>query len=334
MHNISFEFYGVKIGITQPLWLKEIIAKDFSYFRTEDGGRHPDIELSVYERKPPFGRIPPVKAVLFQPDSVSYDSGEVRYVDYFGQALSVYDYGKEKGEFYSDDKNLLHELIYLLIQSRVGEMLDKKGIHRVHACGFSINKNGVICLMPQGAGKTTLYLELLKNENIRLVSDDTPLITRGSDMLPFPLRIGVTEGVKLNVPQEFLSTLERRKYGKKILIDTKYFTDRISATVKLNIILKGEREYSDNPRIVKAGKIKIFAALFRDCIVGLGLPQMVEYFLRFQPKDMLAKINIVSSRVIACTKAVLRARTYSIILGTNPQHNAEVMISFIKDFKR
>ena len=331
--TLKLNFYGVEVIVSGPQGIVNNLVKDFSYFIADKNDDSDSIEINIAQKKPDFGRVPAVKASLYQPDSVSYDNGSVRYVDYFGKALSIYDYDKEKGELYSDDINLLHELSYLLILSRAGEMLDKNGIHRVHACGFAIDGKGVLCLMPQGGGKTTLYLELLKNEDVRLISDDTPLITRDSTILPFPLRIGVTEGATPDVPQEFLGSIDRRKHGKKILIDTKYFAGRISAPVKAGFILAGEREFSDNPRIVKAAKLKILSALFRDCVIGLGLPQMVEYFLRFQTKDVLSKIGIVSSRNIACVKAVLKARTYRFIIGTNPSRNAEELIRFLKDCK-
>ncbi len=329
MDRLTLEFYGVAVDIALPSWLKEELSKDFSFFLKTPISDKPSLTLVIADQEPPLSRIPEVMASLYQPDSISYDQKGKRYVDYFGKALSVYDYKAESGELFSADLKLLHELAYLMILSRVGEMLDKKGMHRVHACGFSIEKKGAVCLLPQGGGKTTLYMELLKNKSVKLVSDDTPLISSDSRLLPFPSRIGVGDGKGFDIPPQFLGSLDRRKYGRKLLIDTQYFIGRISSPVELGFIFKGVREYSNNPRVVEAGKITVFIALLRDCVIGLGLPQMVEYFLRFDTADIFGKAWIVASRVMVCARAVKKAKTYKFIIGKDPQKNAETLLSFI-----
>ena len=328
------DFYGVTAEITLPSWLREELSKDLSYFEKQAEPLVPMITLAIHEIEPPYGSVPRAKASLYQPDSVSYDYEGKRYVDYFGKALSVYDYGSEKGELFSLDRNLLHELSYLMLLSRTGELLDKKGVHRVHSCGFVFKGKGVICLMPQGGGKTTLYLELLKNNDVQLISDDTPLISANGMVLPFPLRIGVSEGVKIDIPQQYLGSLERRKYGKKVLIDAKYFSDRISPPVKIKYLFRCEREFSKFPRIIKSGRTTVFFALFRDCVAGLGLPQMVEYFLRYSPRDILSKSFIAASRMITCVSAVFKSEVYTFIIGTDTAQNAGVLIEFLASGKR
>jgi len=315
--------------ISLPPWLKDIIARDFSYFSSDTWDKPSDFELIVSEEEPPFARVPPVKASLYQPDSLSYDRGDTRYVDYTGKALSIYDLRTERGELFSRDRNLLHELTYLIVLSRVGELLDRRGIHRVHAFAVSFDGKGLLCLLPQGSGKTTLILELMKNPGVKLISDDTPLITRDSALLPFPLRLGIAEGAALDVPGEYLGGIERRKYGKKILIDIRYFSGRISRPAGIDIILKGEREFSDNPRIFNTGRLDVLGALFRDCIVGLGLAQMVEYFLRSGAKEILSKSVIVLSRTRSCLMAVLKARTCKFVIGRDTVKNAEVLLEFL-----
>lgn len=328
MENKCFDLYGIIAELDTPLWLSKALDRDFSYFTAAKGAAPATLTLKVMEQEAPFDRIPKVKACLYQPDSVSYEVQGVRYVDYFGKALSIYDYKLEKGELYSQDKALLHELSYLILLSRVGEMLDKNGVHRVHSMGFSLDGKGVLCLMPQGGGKTTLCLEMLKGDKFKLLSDDTPLITRGAQLLPFPLRIGVSEGAKLDISQEYLGSMDRRKHGKKILIDIRYYAGKISGPVPVEMIISCERVYSDKPEIVEASKLTVFSALFRDCIAGLGLPQMVEYFLRSDPKDLLSKTGIVVSRTLTCAKAVLKAKTYTLKLGTDTARNAAALMEF------
>lgn len=111
---------------------------------------------------------------------------------------------------------MLYEIVYLFIHSRVGELLDKKGIHRIHACSFSFENNIYVVMLPQGGGKSTLLMGLLKDERIKLISDDTPLCDRKGDILPFPIRIGVNNDIDTGyIPDEYILTFNRRKFGQK-----------------------------------------------------------------------------------------------------------------------
>lgn len=332
MPQLSLDFYGVGVNINGPISVMEQLYLDFSYFKVEEGSKD-GIEISLYDAEPPYERVPVVRASLYRPDSVSFDKGKTRFVDYHGKALGIYDYDKENGELFSKDANLLHELSYLVILSRVGEALDKKGLHRAHACAFSFNGEGVLCLMPQGGGKTTLYLEVAKHEGVKLLADDIPLISKDMRILPFPLRVGVTDGTKLDIPPQYLGSMERRRFGRKILIDAGYFSGKLSEPVKLRTILVCEREFSKDARIVKAGFARVYAALLRDCIIGVGLPQVLEYFLRFEAGDMLGKYGILVSRKMTCLRAILRARTCRFIMGSDKAKNAETLVNFLRERK-
>ena len=257
MNNcLYFDFYGVGLRVecfdTESL---DNIKRDFFYFLKKTL-QNIDIKINIFLEKPPFEKVPSLKSSLYNPDSIVYDDKDLRYVDHHEKALTIYDYKSEVGKIYSLDKMLLHELSYLLILSRVGEFLDKKGIHRIHALGISIptskkTQKAVLCLLPQGAGKTTLALELLKDEQIRLLSDDAPLITSKGKILAFPLRLAVPEGFFLDIPPQYLRNFQRRKYGNKTLIDIEYFKDKIVSFAEPSIILIGERISSCDTKIFK-----------------------------------------------------------------------------------
>ena len=329
MPSIGLDFYGVRVKVNGPAAALGSLSLDFSYF-SSGGAAGGGIDIMLSEDEPPYGMVPAVKAALSRRDSISYDSGDSRYVDYNGKALGIYDYVNEKGRLFSKDPNLLHEISYLMILSRVGEMLDKKGLHRVHSCAFSLDGMGALFLMPQGGGKTTLYLEAAKREGVQLLGDDIPLLSKDMRIFPFPLRVGVADGTKLDIPAGYLGSIKRRRYGKKILIDTKYFAEKLSSAVELRYIFKGVRESSNNPRIVKSGRFTVFLALLRDCVAGFGLPQMLEYFIRFDIKDLAAKAAIGLSRTVVCLKAVFKAKTYIFIIGKDTVKNADVLAEFLK----
>jgi hypothetical protein len=267
---------------------------------------------------------------MYLPEAIIYDAGDVRYVVYADRTLSVYDYRKEAGELYAGTPERLHELLYLIIQSRVGELLDRAGMHRVHALGLARGKTGILCILPQGGGKTTLGLELLKRKGISFLSDDTPLISRNGTLFPFPLRIGVCEGYPLSVPEQFLSRMVRQKYGAKTLIDIAYFKEKIGDPVPARVIIIGERELSRDARIEEASRASALSSLFACSVVGLGLPQMVEYFLRTGSGSLLRKAPLVMSRCVAVAAAVSRARVYRLVLGTDIERNGNVLAEFIE----
>jgi len=294
--------------------------RDFSYF-LKDVQSAADIKISVYLEEPPFEKVPALKASLHNPDSTAYDDGRIRYVDHQARALTIYDYNNEEGRVYAQDRGLLHELTYLLILSRVGELLDKKGIHRIHCLGVSIGEKGVLCLLPQGAGKTTLALELLKNEGVKLLSDDTVLMNRKGELLAFPLRIGVSADFSLDIPSQYLRSFQRRKYGKKTLIDIDYFRDKIAPSAKPFIILIGQRVFSDEAEIIKISKLKAIGPLFRDAVIGL----------RFDFKDIFSKISIGFSRLLAGLKLLLHSKTYRFLIGRDQGKNVEVLCRFLKN---
>lgn len=334
---LSLNFYGVTCRVSCPDDLGAMLRRDFAYFAEAGAAddRPSSITLSFRREAPLSGKRPCAFPSLYHGDWTAYDRGHLRYVDYRKKALGVYDYFRENGELYSEDANLLHELAYLMILSRAGELLDKKGLHRVHAMGVTVDGRGVMCLMPQGGGKTTLCLELLKSEGVRLVSDDTPLVNASGEMLPFPSRIGVCAGDGTGVPAEYLSEFRRRRYGPKVLIDTEYFRGRIeTAAARPAVILVGERGAAERARFEKMRGAGAIAAFVKNCVIGVGLPQVMEYFVRLSPADAASKAAIALSRFRASRETLRRAAVYRFVLGPDTRTNAETLLSLLRRSRR
>lgn len=328
MQEIKLNIYGVEMTIaSDDNNVLDLIRSDFKYFATE---RSDGIMISISKIKPPYDRVPPVKGSLYTPAAINYDSGNLRYSDYYGKALTIYDYDKEKGEIFSENEDMLYEIAYLMVLSRSGELLDKKGIHRVHALGFSNKENGFLLLLPMKGGKTTLAIELLKSADIKLLSEDTPLIDRDGKILPFPLRLGIQKGDIVEAPTAMTREFRTGKGGEKILVDVAHYMDKIGAPCPAKYILIGEREFSDHPRIMKAGKLRSFSALTRNLVFGLGLPQVVEYFLRSNLRDIFSKAGIFMSRMAASIRISIGTRAFRFILGRDRKRNAETLLDFMK----
>jgi len=226
-----FNFYGLTIEVSSPsVDLVEEVGRDFAYFRVPTGQGQVQVQLCF--TPPPYAELPPVPASLFTPRNVCFQNKKITYIDYFGQGLAVFDREEKQCTVYGTDPDLVHEIAYLFILSTVGQYLDSRGIHRVHALGVSYHNQGILLLLPSGGGKSTMALELLRHPGFLLLGEDTPLIDRRGRILPFPLRLGVRPEQDTGIPPQHLRTVRRMEFDPKTLIDIEYFYDRLGQMVE------------------------------------------------------------------------------------------------------
>src|SRR5690242_17031533 len=138
----SFDIYGIGLTVVSEVSsLVDSLARDFAYFVAPNqrgairrgGIRQGPIKIVAHVDDPPWGMIPDRIASMITPNAISYDDREIRYNDYHRQLLGKYDFANERGELWSRDLDLLYEITYLMALSRVGELHDRRGIHRIHA---------------------------------------------------------------------------------------------------------------------------------------------------------------------------------------------------------
>ncbi len=326
METATFNFYGVGLVVTSPAAaLIANLKRDFEYFSAP--APVGAVTIAALIEEPPWHRIPDATASMVTPKAVSYDDGAIRYNDYHGQALAIYDFAAEKGELWGLDFDLLYELTYLMALSRVGELHDRRGIHRIHALGVAVAGQGALILLPEAGGKTTLALELLKNEKIQILSDDTPLLANGK-LRAFPTRMGM-RGQVAGIEAEHLRTFHRRSHGGKTLIDVSYFRERVIAEASAAVLIVGERSSRADSSIEPIGRMKLLPVVTANLVFGLGLPQVVEYFLRGGAREMVHKAAIVRSRTLAGIQLVWKAKCYRLRLGRSVESAAEAVLSVI-----
>jgi hypothetical protein len=334
--SLGFDFYGVKILIVcDDREIRDRVLEDFRYFSLSDDSvsdqRSHHLLIHAYRRPPDYEALPPIRATIYSPRNICYSNGDTTYIDYFGGALSVYSRRQRSLVIYSDRLHLLHEVIFLTVLSRVCEELERKGMHRVHA--LAVERNGVcaLFLLPSGGGKTTLGLEILKQAApYRLVSEDSPLITRSGRILPFPLRIGIVAKEKPDVAPEHLNYLERMEFEPKYLISLKAFEGKIAKGVFCpRLIFLGERTLAPGCTIRKGGRIRGFKALVRHMIVGVGLYQGVEFLLQTSITDLLRYVGLFCSRLVAGLAMLRQSRVFVVDLGRNPGNNIAAILSFL-----
>lgn len=318
-------------------YVMENLKKDFILYAAEgieESAEHKKISIAVFRQRPPYEKVPALRASLYSLGAICYKDKGIHYVDYSGNGLMIYDFRQERGDIYSEDENLLYEKAKLAILSRSGEILDNRHIHRIHACGFSVDEKATICILPMEAGKTTLALNTIKKrQEIKLLADDVCLVDLKNNVYPFLLRVGVRDKELVwDIPSQYITRINRLFYGEKFLIDLEYFKGRIANHARLCNILIGRRVFKEETEIRRIAKIRCIMPFMQSGVFGLGLPQIVELFLRGDFMDILKKIAMVFSRSFIFLFMVCRADTYEIGIGRNIDKAAAELARFIHPF--
>lgn len=330
-----FDFYGclVEVVSEQPS-LVEDVRRDFTYFAAEGSdATQPGIRVELRLEPPSFAGLPAVPATVVTPRNVCFRDGDRVYVDYFGRALGVHD--RERGHFTVSGTNhdLLHEAAYLHILSAVGQYLDGIGLHRVHALGVRHEGGAILLVLPSGGGKSTTALELLRRPGFSLLGEDTPLVDRRGNVLPFPLRLGVRPNQRIDIPERFLRTVDRMEFDPKTLIDLEYFEEKLcepGVAVEPRSLLIGERNLGETTAIVPLPRRRAIGAFVKYSVVGLGIYQGLEFLLERGPLDLVGKSGVVASRLYATARLVTRAPAYKFVMGRDISKNTERLLEFLK----
>ena len=286
--GLEFDLAGVGVRLEGDF--ADRLAFDFAAFPPAS---RVDLCVSGWVREP--RPAPGVRERFRGPRGVCFEDGSVLYPG----PVWV------RGEVVEGmDPELVYERFYLTVLARVGLLLDRRGLHRVHGLGVGSS----LILLPPGGGKSTLALELLPR-GLPLVSEDTPLLDRRGRLHPFPFRLGVREPV--------LGSVARG--GKWLLRADGYplFAGRCR-----QVFVGG---WTTGPPRVEPywGR----AALLRDCLVGYGVPQVAELFLQ-ESVPSLARIAL--SRLAACLRLSVSARWYRLWLGPDPIANADLLEGWVR----
>lgn len=328
--SIIFSFYDFGIEV-KSLDHQSIdnIRRDFSFF--VDTNKTAEVHFEIFTTPPDYLSFPPLRPSSHSPRNFSYRNKNLLFIDYFGKGLLIVDSIKKEYKVFSSEPHLRHEIVFLSILSLVGQNFDSRHIHRVHGLGLEINGNGVLILLPQGGGKTTLMLELLKYPNVKLISEDTPLINSSGEILPFPIRIGIDANTKLpDLPEKYLRLVKRMEFEPKYLLDIEYFKDKIAKSpCKLKFVFEGIRCLGSNTEIIPAPKLQLLRAFIINSVIGLGVYQGIEFLIQNSPFELIKKSSVLISRFKNSYKIVLRAKAYTFLTGSDINKNTETLINFL-----
>ena len=328
-----FDFYGVTVLVTfDEAEVGRRIENDFSHFVVSGIVGTPTLCLRTQRVKPDYAGLPPLKAQVYSPRNICYPDGERTYIDYFGNALAIYDRSQFEIEIQSPDIHLLHEIVFLSMISRVNEKLEDRGMHRVHALAVESGGQAALFMMPSGGGKTTLAMEFLKRvDHYRILSEDSPIIDRTGRVLPYPLRFGVVGEKPQAIREEHLTFMKRMEFEPKYLISLEAFEGSIASDPAIpKFLFIGDRTLGPECRIQPVGFVTAMKSLMRHMVVGVGLYQGVEFLLQSSLTDLLQGSGRFLSRFRRAFTLARHAEVFALELGRQPARNIATVIDFLE----
>jgi hypothetical protein len=296
--GISFNFHGIRVRIEGA---NAELAKDFrhdlAYFIDESPESPAFTLILANATDRPRGWIP---AFRLGKRSTLYFSwpGEKR-VRFYQKAWVNYQPARGIARIYADDSKLRYEIAHLTLMSYVGEALDRRGLHRMHGLGLTLEEGGkaILVLAASGGGKSTLAIQCLNLPGVKILSDDTPLVSEHGQALAFPLRIGLKE--KPPVPPQFVRTFTRAAHGTKYVISCNYFQDRIDSDRPVGTLALLRRGDVGEMSFRQVSRYALVWPLLKWLVIGYETPQIWELYLRFAPRDVLAHTRVLFSRIRA-----------------------------------
>lgn len=330
--KLFFNFYGIGVEVSSS-WDEVLgrLKRDFSYFLKEDikEGTFPiELRLEISKKC-----ITPkdTKEFHYKSSKVSfYEKTGQRYCNYFNKVESEINFKDHTALIRGEDLHAIHEVSYLMILSRVGKALDQMGVHRLHAGAFE--KDGVLflALFSSGGGKSTLLNSIMAGDGYTFFSDDSPLVSEDGKVLPFPIRIGFSEGSVPEALREVPSyTLKRFRYGAKILFGLNDLNWPIGSDYKKIILISGQKGNVASYR-KEFGLWHLFH-IIKEGVIGIGLPILYEYFWEYGIGDFWVKTKIAIKRFRTLFYLWLKAKKYQVTLESDLDKNKIMIENLIKE---
>lgn len=260
--------HGVSLEVSLPDSLAEFLDFDFALF--QDTAPNPSglrIELHLQAEELPKGLRESFRASHF----VVFQQPDMRYVLYPGPEPCWLRWDCRGGllQLFSRSPESGYLRLQLAIHSRLGELLEGRGLHRVHGLGLESGQGGILLLLPPSGGKSSLAAQLWAAacSPLRLLSEDTPLVDRQGHLWPYPFRLA------LRHPPPG----ECRHRGGKWLLNPR---DRpelwCPAPVPVRHLMVGAWITDPQPVLEHLPRWRAMRSLMRDLVLGYGIPQLIE----------------------------------------------------------
>jgi hypothetical protein len=333
----------------------ESLRQDFEAFESHaraaspgdraDASRDRDVAITITlsSAAAPNERLPRGRPIFRNRLAAAYGWGRDRACDYGEGAWCLarnLGAGGRTFDIHAPVAARLHELGYVALLSSVGEELDRRGYHRVHALGVEAGSRAGFLLLPTGGGKSSFaalicegWLDQTKDDPrgaVQLFSDESPLV-RGDTIHPFPVRIALIPEVArlLSIPGPGRH-FERKLFGTKQVHPIPH--ERIAAPARATFVLIGKISPQGQPRFRKATRAEVLTRLLKEMVVGIGLAQMAEQMIRVP--GVLGLGRIAFSRLRTALRLTFASRSVRELwifeVGPDPVANAEALARYLR----
>jgi hypothetical protein len=327
--KVLFDVHGVGVSLEGDTTALEGLTVHFAGFQRPRLAAPPLVQVGLERAKPTLPVQQRWRADQVLERGIVYNQGHQTWVDHHGVALSHYDYQSESGEVTALETADLIELGYLMVHSRLGVMLERRGLVRAHGVGFALQGSAGLVLTPSGGGKSRLAIALLRQPGVSLLSDDMVLLDAAGQAHPFPHPIGISDpqhAAGLGRARAFV----RRHHGTKWVIELGELLSRHQrGPLPLRLLVMASRVNRPPSRVLGASRRMLAGALWRDVVVGLGLPQVLELIARAGARDLWRQAPSALMRARVAGAALRRARPVRLDIA-DPGSAAEVLVTELR----
>lgn len=333
MPDSHIDLHGFRLSCSAPdEELLHQLVRPFRFFRCDAAGRPADTTVRIHAEPPPYDSFPPLPASFSSPRNIIYRNASAKIIDYFGTGVVMTYEDRPEIDVYGESPNFLMEAFYLLVLSLFGQHCDRSGLMRLHAVAVTYRDTAFLIPVPPGGGKSTIALSLLEDPEIRLMSDDEPIINQQGQVMPFPLRIGtLNKKILESVPKEFVYEIDRMEFGPKHFIDCACWQDQLETrTINRSVLVLCQRVLNGDVSIQPAPKRQALKSLIRDAVVGIGIYQGVEFLFSHSSLEALRQSWVCQRRFRIALKLLRRSSVVRATLSNDVAANAAELKRFIK----
>jgi hypothetical protein len=308
--------YGLTVAVGGD-WpeVSDRLRLDYAWFVTSEACPRPDVVVTIEHAPPNFDAFGDATPWFVTPRNAVYRHGTRTVLDHLGAAVSVVEPGGDRLWIQGDDEHVVHDAVYYFLLGRIGEHIDARGLMRLHALGVAGANGAVALLLPPGGGKTTLALEAIRSDEVRLLSEDSPLLDRSGRLHPFPLRIGVNASDVERLPVKATRRIERVWLHPKVAVEVESFADRVAPTPEpLRHLVVGRRSLAPAPSLLPLARGAALGSLVHDGVLGVGLYQGLGFAHQRGVADLAGKMRTAAGRARVCAAALRRASVWELTL--------------------
>jgi hypothetical protein len=297
----------------------------FAAFVTAPGGGRADIQVELVRGAPTLDVPERMVADQVVDRGVVYNRGSVTWVDHFGHATTRFDFDEERGRIVAPRVEDLVELGYLALHSRLGAHLERRGFFRLHCLGLVVGGRAGLVLAPSGGGKSRLALAALTRTRAQLLGDDVVLVDSEGRVHGFHSPIGVS-GPETGAALGTVRAFPRRLHPAKWMVELAGLETRLARGPVDPVLVAIARRVTTGPSaLAPASAAEIRAALFRDLVVGLGVPQVIELVARRGARDLAGLAPTALRRARAALALARRVDGRFLDVGA-PEEAAELVV--------